>query len=204
MLAAYWAECERRVYPLAVSDPDGYMRAVEQIRFVAEALETVSDLHGLVSAWERRDSLLDGVTSPATGASTDAVTGAAFALRSQQLRAERSAAEQRARIETATSRNLEWVVLHESGDLGAGLADPYQRVELHLTSGLAVVTCAEPHPETMRPNYVVSVEAVGNAEGAVTGVNLAGYAVLETADPAQADLHRRDMRDRVAASAGDG
>ena len=47
VLAAHWAECERRLYPLATVDADAYMEAVKLVRAVADGLADVADLDEL-------------------------------------------------------------------------------------------------------------------------------------------------------------
>ena len=58
VLAAYWAEGERRLYPLATVDSDAYMEAVKLVRAVADELTGVTTLDELAERWECRSELV--------------------------------------------------------------------------------------------------------------------------------------------------
>ena len=202
VLAAYWAEGERRLYPLATVDADAYMEAVKLVRAVADGLAGVSTLDELAEHWDRRAEL---VTEAARASGTRLGTvvgeaeaaGAGFALRRRELLAERSERRRREAIAAAHQAGRAWAVLHEQGDPAAGLADSYQCMELHLATGLAVVSTAEPDPSTMTPNYVVSVVAAGDEDGQTPAIDPASFEDLETPDPEQFQRNRQEMRQQV-------
>lgn len=201
VLAAYWAEGERRLYPLATVDADAYMEAVKLVRAVADGLADVADLDGLAERWDRRSELV-AEAARASGARLGAAVGeteaagAGFALRRRELLAERSERRRREAIDAARRAGRAWAVLHERGDLAAGLADPYQCMELHLATGLAVVSTVEPDPSTMTPNYVVSVATAGE-DGQTAGLDPASFEDLETPDPEQFQRNRQELRQQV-------
>ncbi len=124
-----------------------------------------------------------GVRRPAPIA--DAVLGAGFSLRANEIRAEQAEADRQARIAAAKRNGSAWVVLHQQGDLHAGLADPYQHMELHIPTGLGVVCATEPDPSTMAPLWVVTVMA------------------LETPDPAAQPPDPKDFTDRESHAPAD-
>ena len=200
--AAYWAEGERRLYPLATVDADAYMEAVKLVRAVADGLADVTDLDELAERWERRSELV-AEAARTSGARLGTVVGeteaagAGFALRRRELLAERSERRRREAIAAARRAGRAWAVLHERGDLAAGLADPYQCMELHLATGLAVVSTVEPDPSTMTPNYVVSVAAAGDEDGQTAGLDQASFEDLETPDSEQFQRNRQKMRQQV-------
>ena len=202
VLAAYWAEGERRLYPLATVDADAYMEAVKLVRAVADGLADVIDLDGLAEHWDRRSELV-AEAARASGARLGAVVGeteaagAGFALRRRELLAERSERRRRESIAAARRAGRAWAVLHERGDPDAGLADPYQCMELHLATGLAVVSTVEPDPSTMTPNYVVSVAAAGDENNQTAAIDPASFKDLETPDPEQFQQNRQKMRQQV-------
>ena len=204
VLAAHWNESERRLYPTATTNPDAYQSAVKLVRAVADALIDVSDLEELAQRWEFRSAVLDAAIS-ATGEAvayglTEATTGCGFAIRRRELLNERAERERHERIAAARDAGEAWTVIHGQGDLASGLADPYQCVELHLATGLAVVSMVEPDPSTMTPVYVVTVTAT-DAEPAGTPAFEAGsFEDLETADPEQFEDNRRTMKSRVEAA----
>lgn len=204
VLAAYWNESERRLYPTATTNPDAYQAAVRLVRAVVDALAPVSGLDELARRWEQRGGILDEAARSAGAATAhglaDETLGAGFALRRREILEERAARRRRQRIEAAQEQGHDWAVIHEQGDLGSGLADPYQRVELHLRSGLAVVSMVEPDPSTMAPVYVVMVTAMGDGDGSAAEVDADLLAGLETADAETFEDNRRAVRHRVEAS----
>ena len=130
------------------------------------------------------------------------VAGAGFAMRRRELLAERDERHRRESIAAARRAGRAWTVIHERGDLEAGLANPYQCVELHLATGLAVVSAVEPDPSTMKPNHVVSVVAMGDDEGRTADIDPASFDDRETGDPEQFQSDRRDMKLQVEAAEG--
>ena len=201
VLAAYWNESERRLYPTATTNPDAYQSAVRLVRAVADALAAVSDLEDLAGHWEQRSALLDEAVR-ATGESvayglTEATAGCGFAVRRRELLAERAERRRRESIAAAREEGRAWAVIHEQGDLGSGLADPYQCMELHLSTGLAVVSMVEPDPSTMTPLYVVTVTEMGEHGGGTPGIEADSFEDLETADPQRFEDNRRSMRSRI-------
>ena len=204
VLAAYWNESERRLYPMATTNPDVYKSGVRLVRAVADVLAPVEDLSELARRWERRSGTID----EAVRATGEAVTfglgeetvGAGFALRRRELLAEQAERRRTERIAAAREAGQAWAVIHEQGDLAAGLVAPYQCVELHLATGLAVVSTVEPDPSTLTPTYVVMVAAMGDAHGSEAGVDAASFGDLETSDPQSFEESRQTMRSRVEAA----
>ena len=201
VLAAHWNESERRLYPTATTNPDAYQSAVTLVRAVADALAAVADLEDLAERWEHRSAILDEAVR-ATGESiayglTEATAGCGFAVRRRELLAERAERQRRESISAARQAGRAWAVIHEQGDLGSGLVDPYQCMEVHLPTGLAVVSMVEPDPSTMTPLYVVTVTEMGEPGGDTPGIGAGSFEDLETADVELFEDNRRAMRSRV-------
>ena len=201
VMAAHWNESERRLYPTATTNPDAYQSAVRLVRAVADALAAVTDLEDLAERWERRSALLDEAVR-ATGESiayglTEATAGCGFAIRRRELLAERAERRRRESIDAARQAGKVWAVVHEQGDLGSGLVDPYQCMEMHLPTGLAVVSMVEPDPSTMTPVYVVTVTETGEPGGGAPGIDAASFEDLETADPGLFEDNRQAMRSQI-------
>ena len=204
VLAAHWNESERRLYPTATTNPDAYQSAVKLVRAVADALVDVSDLEELVQRWEYRSAVLDAAVS-ATGETiayglTEATAGCGFAIRRRELLNERAERQRRESINAARRAGQVWAVIHEQGDLASGLADPYQCMEMHLPTGLAVVSMVEPDPSTMTPVYVVTVTDTGEPGGGAPGIDAGSFEDLETAELELFEENRRAMRSRVEAA----
>ena len=201
VLAAHWDESERRLYPTATTNPDAYQSAVKRVRAVADALAAVSGLEDLAERWEHRAAVLDEAVR-ATGESiayglTEATAGCGFAIRRRELLAERAERRRRERIDAARRAGQVWAVIHEQGDLGSGLVDPYQCMEMHLPTGLAVVSMVEPDPSTMTPVYVVTVTETADPGRGVPGIGAGAFEDLETADLELFEDNRRAMRSRI-------
>lgn len=186
-LRAIWSISEQRVYPLATTATDLYQAAVPLIRNLADVLADVSNHEDLSRRWTNRlDALAtaeaqSGVSMPSRLAADD-VLGAAFALRDRELVAELERADRRRRVEAARAESSEWVVLHHRGNIERGLADPYQSIEFHLRTCLALVSTVEQDPSTARPNYVVSVIEM-DADGVdLVNIDVPGMDDRETTD----------------------
>lgn len=201
VLSAHWNESERRLYPTATTNPDAYQSAVRLVRAVADALAAVSDLEDLAERWEHRSAIVDEAVR-ATGESvayglSEATAGCGFAIRRRELLAERAERQRRESVAAARQAGQVWAVIHEQGDLGSGLVDPYQCMEMHLPTGLAVVSMVEPDPSTMTPLYVVTVTEMGEPGGGAPGIEADFFEDLETPDPELFEDNRRAMRSRV-------
>ena len=201
VLAAHWNESERRLYPTATTNPDAYQSAVKLVRAVADALVDVSDLEELAQRWEYRSAVLDAAVR-ATGETvayglTEATAGCGFAVRRRELLNELAERQRRESITAAREAGEAWAVVHEQGDLASGLADPYQCMEMHLPTGLAVVSMVEPDPSTMTPVYVVMVTDLGEPGAGAPGIDAGSFEDLETADPELFDDNRQTMRSQV-------
>lgn len=186
-LRMLWSNAERRLYPLATTATDLYQAAVPLVRSLADGLRDVADHGELVRRWAERHELLaaaearSGVTAPSR-LETDDLLGAAFALRDREVAAELEKADRRGRVEDARHRGEEWALLHERGDLTRGLADPYQSIEFHLGTRLALVSTVEQDPATAGVNYVVSVIEM-DADGVdVVAIDVPGIADREAAE----------------------
>lgn len=205
VLASHWDESERRLYPVATTNPDAYRSAVRLVRVVADALAEIEDLDGLAQRWEHRSELVDEarrVTGDTAGhrlLETE-IVGSGFALRRRELLAEQAERRRRDRIVAAREAQQAWAVVHQQGDLDSGLIDPYQLIELHLATGLAVVSTVEPDPSTMAPTYVVMVAALGDEHGRIADLDAASFGDVETDDRELFDGHRLTMKSRVEAA----
>lgn len=198
-LRARWTESERRLYPLATTSPEKYEALVRIARRIADDLAPVASRAELSREWEEHDERARAAASAAGVPLGDLpvtdVAGVGFALRDAELRGREQQQQQQTLLEDARANGDEWVTLHEHGRLDGGLMDAYQAIEMHLATGIAIVSSVEPHPATAQANYVLSVVRMDPATGAVTDV-----------DPGIADVQEFDhaeafgvARDRLAA-----
>lgn len=205
VLVAHWNESERRLYPVATTNPDAYQSAVRLVRAVADALAGVEDLETLAERWERRSDLVDEavrVTGDLAGyrLGEAEIAGAGFAIRRREVLAEQAERRRRKRIAAAREAGEAWAVVHTQGHLDSGLVDPYQCIELHLPTGLAVVSTVEPDPSTMTPTYVVMAAALGDEHGRTADLDAASFGDTETADRGLFEENRLAMKSRIEAA----
>lgn len=207
VLYAYWIECEQRVYPMVVSSPEGYMNTLRLVRGIADVLAGATDFDSLLQRWHNNDGIVAEVAKVRgiseadvadLGAAIDAVLGTGFAIRADEIKAYNAAVERRKRFFAARQEGLQWTMLQEQGDINSGLLDPYQCVELHLATGLTVITSTEADPSTLTPVYVVSVAELEDYEDRKVIVDAAQFTDRETRDAAEVAGLQSEMRQLVA------
>lgn len=176
-----WAESERRLYPLATTSPARYEQAVRLVRAVADELHTVNSTSALLARWPDAPAVVTAAAGEHGLAVGDLpvehIAGAAFSLRHGELVAAEHLQAQQEHIGEARDRGNTWVVLQERGSLESGLIDPYQAIEMHLGTGLAIVTTVEMDPATGGTSYVLATARLDPRTGA-----------LADADPGIADF----------------
>jgi hypothetical protein len=160
-LRTAWRAAEQSLYSLGGGDVDRYERAIMLVRGVVDTLSDTTSTGELFDRWPDARQVLD-VAVRRTGVQlaslpVDQVAGAGFAMRYAVLAAEEA---RRARADLVSAARLEavdWVVLHESGDLLAGFADPYGSTHMHLPSGLAIVAGVLPDPDSGATVHTLTV-----------------------------------------------
>jgi hypothetical protein len=147
-LRSSWRASEQSLYSIGGGDVERYQLAVRLVRAIVDELGGVKSTDELVDRWPQAGEIVTGAlegTGLALGAlPLDQVAGAAFALRHAALQAEETRRARTELIAAARSDGADWVVLHETGDLLAGFADPYGSTRMHLGSGLAIVAAVQP------------------------------------------------------------
>ena len=166
---AYWIECERQLFAVAGMDSDRYVQITKAVRALVDELGEVTSVAQLAASWPQADQLL-AKAAAARGFSLSAlpgkqVAGAAFAFREREIIEQNQIIERNSRIEAARRSGDEWVLLDETGNIDTGLFDPYRRTEMHLGSGLTVVSMVQADPSSGAPNYVVAVVRLDPATG---------------------------------------
>lgn len=89
LLDMRWAQAERRVYPLVLSDPQAYQRAVVVVRAIADRLRAATTPAGLARAFGRAEALAASAARESATRIDDldaaALAGAGFRLRYQEI-----------------------------------------------------------------------------------------------------------------------
>jgi hypothetical protein len=164
-LVERWNVAERHLYPVVMARPDLYERYLALVRALADDLGDLSSPEALAAAYDgavgraARTAARTGV--PTAGLDLDMAAGAAFALRYREVKAAAARAAVAARVEEAKAKGESWVVLQEGS--GEQAPDPYaaavsSRVEVHVSTGVAIHSFVELDPDTYQPRY--GVEAV--------------------------------------------
>lgn len=174
-LQALWRESERKMYPLAASAPTRYQQVILLARAVANELADITDSGALAKRWEERDSLVQSVANrqglPLGDLPEADVAGVAFVLRYNEIRAREHQESMIRVVADARGANEAWVTLHERGNLNHGLMDPFQAIELHLGTGLGLVTSVEASPVDGLANYVLTIIRMDPTTGAATDMD---------------------------------
>lgn len=157
---ARFTAAEGRLYPMAMSDPDGYERAATLVGLVAAELrETADDVPSVLDGREAMIARLPhlaagaGVAPPAGLAAE--IVDAAAALRCRELQAEGATVRWNARVDAARSAGEQWLV--EEPDPMAALSGSYRRVEWHLPSSTTLISAIEAGRAAEPPAYTIDV-----------------------------------------------
>jgi hypothetical protein len=198
---ASWAESERQLYPAAVSDVHRYQRIVLAVRAMADALSSADSIEQLMSLWATGGEIYASVLA-ARGMTASAlpqpqIIGSAFAMREREIEDRIHRQGQLALIAAARAAGQTWVVLGESGKVEAGLDDPYRCTEMHLPSGLAIVSQLQPDPSGRGEVFAVSAVKLDPATGALLDADPGIEPEANLARPEDFVLHRDTMRKRI-------
>lgn len=164
-----WRTGEERLYPVVTVRPDLYKACSDLVRSLANHLQRVPDLDGLVASY-RNGSFeaeiglaglgLDDVTPEVN---RELVRQAAYALRARELQQRGVAEATQHAIDRARRRGEPTAVIWSQGQ--NELWPPYRRVEMSLATGRAIVVATELSAETMAPEFVVGAVQLDATNG---------------------------------------
>ena len=160
-LIAGWRTAESRLYPLVMAQPELYERCVAVVRAVADDLRSARTPQQLAEAFGGRAAILDAVVA-SRGFATDGldlelVAEAAFSLRYREVVTEVHREDAIRRVREAGRAGLPWVVLRETAGAAGPFAAPYDRLEMHVPSGVGLHVFVELGPEMDRARFGVEV-----------------------------------------------
>ncbi len=160
-LIAGWRAAEARLYPLVMAQPELYELYVAVVRAVADHLGSARTPQQLAEAFGGRAAILEAVVA-SHGFATDEldlelVAEAAFSLRYREVVTEVHREDAIRRVREAGRAGLPWVVLRETAGAAGPFAAPYDRLEMHVSSGVGVHAFVELGPEMDRPRFGVEV-----------------------------------------------
>lgn len=139
-----WRAAEDRLYPLAMTDPDGYRRGLESVQaLVGELRRTAHTLDDLVAAESVPDALL-AVLPPARPAlPADLLVGAACSARAREVLAEQEVRRRESVLAAARAEGRSWAVLQgpeRIEELYGG-----STVTTHLATGRTLLAAVDPY-----------------------------------------------------------
>jgi len=195
-----WDEAEARLFPLVMSRPEAYQRALLLIQDVLGRLrDSAHDIPALLAESGRGAALAAEATSGGpddrdflTGIRLDLIAAAACATRYREVRAALADRERAAALAGARARGESWAVIEESGDQARVPYLPYHRIEAHVPSGRAVIVSIEPDETLSRPVWRLDEAALDPATGRLSvGAEIGSYPGAELFDDALASARRR-------------
>lgn len=142
---ARWHAAEDRLYPMVMTDPDGYQRVVGVVGALLDELRrrsrTVADL---VELERDPDALLGGLPlAPPASLPGDLLVQAACGTRARELVAEQEGERRTSAIAAARAAGEDWVVLEGPATLEQLTGDRF--TELHLPTGRALIATVDPY-----------------------------------------------------------
>jgi hypothetical protein len=164
-----WSSAEERLYPVIMTRPDLYQRAVELVRKVADELGSCPDLAALVKAWPDANDIVYRASSlalmPLAELDITLVAGAGFSMRYRELAGPAARAERLARLAAAAEAGDTWVVVSETGSLGSAGFVPWVRLEMHVPTGAGLSQTVEADPDTGAARYRLEIVRLDPATG---------------------------------------
>ncbi|HEY3239800.1 MAG TPA: hypothetical protein VGL92_09575 [Acidimicrobiia bacterium] len=167
-LLSQWSSAEERLYPVIMTRPDLYQRAVELVRKVADELGSCTDLAALVAAWPDAADIVYRASSvglmPLAELDINLVGGAGFSMRYRELAGPAARAERLARLAAAAEAGDTWVLVSETGSLGSAVV-PWVHLEMHVPTGAGLNQTVEADPGTGAAQFRLEVVRLDPATG---------------------------------------
>lgn len=168
----FWAECERQLFSMAGMDVERYQQMIVAIRALSDHLHDIGTLEALHAAWSNAETLYQEAATKSGFAPLslpqDKISGAAFSLREREVSRKIQYEKQVSRLKEARDCKFEWIVLDETGDLQHGLMSPYSSNEMHIRSGLSIVSATQLDPSTGATVHTLSVVLLDSENGNLT------------------------------------
>lgn len=177
-----WRSAEARLYPLAMTNVDGYQRALVLVAAVCERLRTDAAtpedlLRRQADAAEYVASACDATGTTSQGLDVDDLFGSAAAARDRELAGEGRRQARLAAIENARSTGSEWTDLHAEA-LGTHIPE----LLLHIETGWAILTEMGADENTGAPVLMVTTVRVDPTTGELHAHPENEVHVVSTAD----------------------
>ena len=160
-----WRAAEARLYPLAMTNVDGYQRALVLVAAVCEQLRAVTTTAAELVACQPRAveyvaQACDATGTSAQGLEPDDIFGSAAAARDRELAGEDRRLARLAAVEQARSAGEDWADLHDD-PLGPRVPE----LRIHVGTGWAIRTEMGADQATGAPVLIVTTARVDPATG---------------------------------------
>jgi hypothetical protein len=160
-----WRAAEARLYPLAMTNVDGYQRALVLVAATCEQLRAVATTAADLAACQPRAveyvaAACDATGTSAQGLEPDDIFGSAAAARDRELAGEERRQARLAAVERARTAGAEWTDLHADA---LGRRVPELRV--HVGTGWAILTEVGADQATGAPVLVLTTAQVDLTTG---------------------------------------
>lgn len=172
-----WRAAEARLYPLAMTDVDGYQRALVLVAAVCAQLREHTTAAGDLLDCQEHAAEYVATAGETTGASTlgldpDDIFGAAAALRDRELAGEEQRLARLAAVDEARLAGSAWADLFTDG-----LGPRVPSLRIHVATGWTIMTELGGDLTTGAPRFLVTTAQVdattgemSEARGAVSAV----------------------------------
>lgn len=200
-----WESAEAALFPSVMARPDLYKHAVTAIQMTAAALrQRCPDLDTLVATWDEAETLTDSAVSEAQLPTAELrlhdIAGAAFALRFRELAVQASQQARLTRLAQAREAGAAWALVEETGALEQAPLHLYQRVEVHASTGRALIATVQPDETCSRAVYQLEGGQLdmttGRLEyGDAPEIPSGEYRDRATWEAAAADIRQRPLTD---------
>ena len=168
-LLSAWSSAEERLYPVIMTRPDLYERAVELVRKVADELGSCQDLPALAGAWPDAADIVYRASAlallPLADLDVNLVAGAGFSMRYRELAGPAARADRLAQITAAAVGGTAWVLVSEIGSAASAGYAPWTRMEMHVPTGTGLRQTVEADQDTGMPRFSFEVVRLNPATG---------------------------------------
>lgn len=190
VLTSSWDQAEAKLYPAVTTRPDLYQRVLTIVARTVERLRGLGPSTGaLLAAAERGPDLVAEVLAEhglsAHELDLDLLARAALAMRYREVSAEQAARRRLRLVAEGHRAGQRWVVVEERGDREGDPFMPYQRLEVEVATGRALLVTARGDGEFRHVLHAVEELRVDLATGAVD--EPAGGSVAPSSHPGHAE-----------------
>lgn len=171
-LSSSWDQAEARLYPAVTTRPDLYQRVLTIVALTVERLRGLGPSAGaLLAAAEQGPELVSDVMAEhglsAHELDLDLLARAALAMRHREVTVEQSARRRLRLIAEGHRSGRRWVVVEENGFSEGDPFRPYQRLDVEVATGRALLVTARGDDEFRTVLHGVEEVHVDLATGGV-------------------------------------